>query len=271
MSDWFITNSNALRLSAFIGLFILLALWEHYQPKRALSVSKFQRWGNNIAMVMLNNLTLKLLMPFLAIDTALYAQQQQWGFVALMTDADIITSSLIAMLAIMLLDAAIYFQHRLFHKVPVLWRLHRMHHSDVDIDLTTAIRFHPIEILLSMLIKIAVIIALGVPVIAVVLFEMLLNLTAMFNHSNIRLPIKVDHYLRCLLVTPDMHRVHHSINGRETNHNFGFCLPWWDRLFGSYQAQPKLGHQNMQIGLPYFRDAKEYQIQNMLTQPFRNK
>ena len=226
MSDWFITNSNALRLSAFIGLFILLALWEHYQPKRALSVSKFQRWGNNIAMVMLNNLTLKLLMPFLAIDAALYAQQQQWGFVALMTDADIITSSLIAMLAIMLLDAAIYFQHRLFHKVPVLWRLHRMHHSDVDIDLTTAIRFHPIEILLSMLIKIAVIIALGVPVIAVVLFEMLLNLTAMFNHSNIRLPIKVDHYLRCLLVTPDMHRVHHSINGRETNGDSMIVDPW---------------------------------------------
>ncbi|MFT5808461.1 MAG: sterol desaturase/sphingolipid hydroxylase (fatty acid hydroxylase superfamily), partial [Moritella dasanensis] len=124
---------------------------------------------------------------------------------------------------------------------------------------------------LSMLIKITVIIALGVPLIAVVLFEMLLNLTAMFNHSNIRLPKKVDHYLRYLLVTPDMHRVHHSINGRETNRNFGFCLPWWDRLFGSYQTQPTLGHQKMKIGLPYFRNAKEYQIQNMLTQPFRNK
>ncbi|MGC3833834.1 sterol desaturase family protein [Moritella viscosa] len=144
-----------------------------------------------------------------------------------------------------MLDAAIYFQHRLFHRVPALWRLHRMHHSDLDIDVTTAIRFHPIEIILSMLIKIAVIITLGVPVIAVVLFELLLNLTAMFNHSNIRLPAKIDRYMRNILVTPDMHRVHHSVNGHETNHNFGFCLPWWDHLFDSYQAQPKLGHQQM--------------------------
>ncbi|SQD76745.1 sterol desaturase family protein [Moritella yayanosii] len=277
MNDWFIVNSNALRLSAFIGLFILLAIWEHYQPKRPLTVAKIQRWSNNIAMVMLNNLTLKLLMPFVAIDAALYVQQQQWGFVALMAEtelmleSDLIRSTLIVVLSIMLLDAAIYFQHRIFHKIPVLWRLHRMHHSDLDIDVTTAIRFHPIEIVLSMLIKIAVIIALGVPVIAVVLFEMLLNLTAMFNHSNIRLPSKVDRYIRYILVTPDMHRIHHSTNGRETNHNFGFCLPWWDHLFGSYQAQPALGHQKMQIGLPYFRDAKEYQVQRMLTQPFRDK
>jgi len=271
MNDWFIVNSNALRLGAFIGLFILLAVWEHYQPKRPLTVSKIQRWGNNIAMVMLNNLTLKLLMPFLAIDAALYAQQQQWGLSALIAETDIINNTLILVLSIMLLDAAIYFQHRIFHKVPVLWRLHRMHHSDLDIDLTTAIRFHPIEIVLSMLIKIVVIVAFGIPVIAVVLFEMLLNLTAMFNHSNIRLPSKVDHYLRYLLVTPDMHRVHHSTNGRETNHNFGFCLPWWDRLFGSYQAQPALGHQKMQIGLPYFRATQECQVQRMLTQPFRNK
>lgn len=271
MNDWFIINSNALRLSAFIGLFILLAIWEHYQPKRPLTMAKRQRWGNNIAIVMLNNLTLKLLMPFMAIDAALYAQQQQWGLVALMAESDLMSSTLIVILAIMLLDAAIYFQHRLFHKIPLLWRLHRMHHSDIDIDLTTAIRFHPIEIVLSMLIKIAVIIALGVPVIAVVLFEMLLNLTAMFNHSNIKLPSKVDRYIRYLLVTPDMHRVHHSINGCETNRNFGFCLPWWDRLFASYQAQPKLGHQKMQIGLPYFREAKECQLQRMLTQPFRNQ
>ena len=271
MNDWFIVNSNALRLGAFIGLFILLAVWEYYQPKRPLTASKLQRWGNNIAMVMLNNVTLKLLMPFLAIDAAVYAQQQEWGFVALMTEAESMRSTLLVIFAIILLDAAIYFQHRIFHRIPALWRLHRMHHSDLDIDVTTAIRFHPIEIVFSMLIKIAVIIALGIPVVAVVIFEMLLNLTAMFNHSNIKIPSKVDKYLRYWLVTPDMHRVHHSINARETNHNFGFCLPWWDRLFGSYQAQPQLGHQKMEIGLPYFRATQECQIQRMLTQPFRNK
>lgn len=271
MNDWFIVNGNILRLSAFIGLFILLAVWEHYQPKRPLSVSKFQRWGNNIAIVMLNNLVLKLLMPFLAIDAALFAEQQQWGLTYLINLNGSISTFIIIISAIILLDAAIYFQHRVFHHIPALWRLHRMHHSDLDIDVTTAIRFHPIEIILSMLIKIGVIITLGVPVIAVVLFELLLNLTAMFSHSNISLSPKLDRYLRYALVTPDMHRIHHSIDSHETNQNFGFCLPWWDRLFGSYQAQPKLGHKAMQIGLPYFRQQRECQLHNMLTQPFRGK
>jgi len=271
MSDWFIVNGNALRLSAFIGLFISLALWEYYQPKRSLTVAKAQRWGNNIALVMLNNLILKLLIPFLAIDAALFAEQQQWGLAYVININGSISEFIIIIAAIVLLDAAIYFQHRLFHKIPVLWRLHRMHHSDLDIDVTTAIRFHPIEIILSMLIKVGVVITLGVPVIAVVLFELLLNLTAMFNHSNISLSSRLDRYLRYVLVTPDMHRVHHSVDRHETNHNFGFCLPWWDRLFGSYQAQPKLGHTEMQIGLPYFREVKECQIQRMLTQPFRGR
>jgi len=271
MSDWFIVNGNALRLSAFIGLFISLALWEYYQPKRSLTVAKAQRWGNNIALVMLNNLILKLLIPFLAIDAALFAEQQQWGLAYVININGSISEFIIIVSAIVLLDAAIYFQHRLFHQVPVLWRLHRMHHSDLDIDVTTAIRFHPIEIILSMLIKVGVVITLGVPVIAVVLFELLLNLTAMFNHSNIALSSRLDRYLRYVLVTPDMHRVHHSVDRHETNHNFGFCLPWWDRLFGSYQAQPKLGHTEMQIGLPYFREVKECQIQRMLTQPFRGR
>lgn len=271
MSEWLIANGNTLRASAFIALLILLAMSEHYKPKRPLTVSKRQRWGNNLAIVLINNLVLKLFVPFLAIDAAIFAEQQQWGLSSIMGFAGTISNILTILVSIMLLDAAIYFQHRIFHRIPLLWRLHRMHHSDLDIDVTTAIRFHPIEIVLSMLIKIAVIIALGVPVVAVVLFEMLLNLTAMFNHSNIKLPTKIDHYIRYILVTPDMHRVHHSTNGRETNHNFGFCLPWWDRLFTSYQAQPKLGHQSMQIGLPYFRDTRECKVQHMLTQPFRNK
>ncbi|MDX2320126.1 MAG: sterol desaturase family protein [Moritella sp.] len=271
MSEWFIANSNMLRASAFIGLLILLAIGEYYKPKRPLTASKWQRWGNNLAIVLINNLTLKLFIPVLAIDAAVLAEQQQWGLFSLANLDATINETILILVSIMLLDAAIYFQHKIFHQVPFLWRLHRMHHSDLDIDVTTAIRFHPIEIVLSMLIKIAVIIALGVPAIAVVLFEMLLNLTAMFNHSNIRLPSKLDRYIRTILVTPDMHRIHHSTNSHETNRNFGFCLAWWDRLFGSYQAQPKLGHQNMEIGLPYFRDPKECQVQRMLTQPFRNK
>ena len=271
MSEWFIANSNTLRASAFIGLLILLAISEHYKPKRPLTASKRQRWGNNLAIVFINNLALKLFVPFLAIDAAIFAENQQLGLIPFVKLVVTINDVILIIASIMLLDAAIYFQHKISHHVPMLWRLHRMHHSDLDIDVTTAIRFHPIEIILSMLIKITVIILLGVPIIAVVLFELLLNLTAMFNHSNIRISSKVDRYIRTILVTPDMHRVHHSIKGSETNHNFGFCLPWWDRLFGSYQAQPELGHKKMQIGLPYFRDPKECQVKHMLIQPFRNK
>jgi len=267
MSEWLIINGNTLRASAFIGLLIVLAISEYYKPKRALTTSKWHRWGNNLGIVLINNLVLKIFVPFVAIDAALFIEQQQWGLLSLTS----VNKTIMIIMSIMILDAAIYFQHKVFHHVPILWRLHRMHHSDLDIDVTTAIRFHPIEIILSMFIKVAVIIVLGLPVIAVVLFELLLNLTAMFNHSNIRLPSKVDRFIRTVLVTPDMHRIHHSIDGQETNNNFGFCLPWWDHLFGSYQAQPKLGHQQMQIGLPYFRDPKECQVQNMLTQPFRNK
>jgi sterol desaturase/sphingolipid hydroxylase (fatty acid hydroxylase superfamily) len=211
-------------------------------------------------------------MPFLAIDAALFAQQQHWGLIPSITNLyPSLSATFTITICIILLDAAIYLQHRLFHQIPLLWRLHRMHHSDLDIDVSAAIRFHPIEIILSMWIKIAVVIALGAPVVAVILFELLLNLTAMFSHSNIKLSVKFDRYLRYLFVTPDMHRVHHSINSSETNRNFGFCLPWWDRIFASYQDQPKMGHLNMQIGLPYFRQQQECQIQRMLTQPFRQE
>lgn len=272
MTDWLIINGVLLRLSCFVILFALLGIGEQYRPKRPLTVPKAARWLNNLAIVLLNNTLLKLLMPFLAIDAAIYAQQQHWGLIpALIGLYPDLTAAFTVIICILLLDAAIYLQHRLFHQIPLLWRLHRMHHSDLDIDVSTAIRFHPIEIILSMLIKIAVVITLGAPVAAVIIFELLLNLTAMFSHSNIRLPAKFDHYIRFLLVTPDMHRVHHSSNGSENNHNFGFCLPWWDRIFTSYQDQPQMGHLNMQIGLPYFRQQQECKIQRMLTQPFRQE
>jgi sterol desaturase/sphingolipid hydroxylase (fatty acid hydroxylase superfamily) len=173
-------------------------------------------------------------------------------------------------LAVMALDLAIYLQHVLFHAVPALWRLHRVHHADLEIDVTTGARFHPIEIGLSMGIKLGVIAALGTPAVAVLLFEVLLNATSMFNHSNVRMPTRLDRVLRWIVVTPDMHRVHHSIVARETNSNFGFNLPWWDRLFGTYRNQPAAGHETMTIGIEQFRDPVEQRLDRMLTQPFRH-
>jgi sterol desaturase/sphingolipid hydroxylase (fatty acid hydroxylase superfamily) len=172
------------------------------------------------------------------------------------------------LLAVVVLDMAIYFQHRLFHAVPVLWRLHRMHHADLDLDVTTGARFHPLEILLSMAIKVAVVIALGAPAVAVVLFEILLNASSMFNHANLRLPLAVDGALRWLIVTPDVHRVHHSVIRAETDSNFGFSLSWWDRLFGTWRAQPEKGHDGMTIGLPVFRNPEQLRLDRMLVQPF---
>jgi sterol desaturase/sphingolipid hydroxylase (fatty acid hydroxylase superfamily) len=173
-------------------------------------------------------------------------------------------------LSVVILDLAIYLQHVLFHAVPALWRLHRMHHADLEFDVSTGLRFHPVEILLSTVIKLAVVAALGAPALAVVIFEVLLNATSMFNHSNVRVPLGIDRMLRWLVVTPDMHRVHHSITPRETNSNFGFNLPWWDRLFGTYRAQPQAGHEAMTIGIEQFRDVRELRLDRMLLQPFRD-
>jgi sterol desaturase/sphingolipid hydroxylase (fatty acid hydroxylase superfamily) len=172
-------------------------------------------------------------------------------------------------LAVILLDLIIYLQHVLFHAVPVLWRLHRMHHADLDFDVTTGVRFHPIEILLSMIIKFGAVAALGTPAVAVLIFEVLLNATSMFSHGNVRIPARLERVLRWLMVTPEMHRVHHSIIPQETNSNFGFNLPWWDRLFGTYRAQPLAGHEDMTIGIEQFRDPAELRFHRMLLQPFR--
>jgi len=270
MIEWITSNDTTLRLSAFIILFVLLAVVESVKPKRNLVQPRYYRWLNNLGLVSLNNLVLKLVMPLFAIDAAIYAQQQQIGLFNWLSNASE-DNILIILLAIIILDCLIYWQHRLFHQLPWLWRLHSMHHSDLDLDVSSAIRFHPIEIILSLAIKIAAVYLLGVPVVAIILFELLLNLTAMFSHSNIALPLNLDTLIRNCFVTPDMHRVHHSIKGRETNSNYGFCLSFWDRIFNSYKAQPDAGHLDMVIGLPYFRDANEYQLQNMLTQPFRSK
>lgn len=270
MIEWLTNNATTLRLSAFLALFVLLAIAETSKPKRSLTQPRYFRWLNNLGLVSLNNLLLKLVMPLFAIDAAIYSQQQQLGLLNwLFSSAE--SNLLVILLAIIMLDGIIYWQHRLFHQLPWLWRLHSMHHSDLDLDVSSAIRFHPIEIILSLLIKIAAVYLLGIPVVAIILFELLLNLTAMFSHSNIALPLKADRLIRSLFVTPDMHRVHHSIKSKETNSNYGFCLSIWDRIFNSYKAQPDAGHLEMVIGLPYFRGEHEYKLYNMLTQPFRSK
>jgi len=224
------------------------------------------RWANNLGLVVLNTVLIRLAFPLAGTGIAALAAQEGWGLMN-----NFAVPYWVAVLAsIVALDLAIYFQHVMFHAVPALWRLHRMHHADLDFDVTTGARFHPLEIALSMLIKFAAIVVIGAPATAVMVFEVLLNATAMFNHGNIAIPGSVDRVLRRLLVTPDMHRVHHSVEDDETNSNFGFNLPWWDRLFGTYRDQPRAGHERMVIGIRSARDAKGCsRLPGMLAMPFR--
>ena len=258
-------DEAALRLGVFVVVFTAMALWEAAAPRRTRSHSRFQRWPSNLAIVALNTALLRLLLPVTSVSLALVGESRGWGILGSLSaprHAKIVAS-------LILLDLAIYLQHVMFHAVPALWRVHRMHHADLGFDVTTGARFHPIEIVLSTLIKFGVVVALGTPAISVLVFEVLLNATSMFNHGNVRIPVGLDGYLRWLVVTPDMHRVHHSIVVGETNSNFGFNLPWWDRLFGTYRAQPTAGHQGMTIGIEQFREPRELGLDRMLLQPFR--
>jgi len=257
-----------LRLASFGAIFVVMMLWELRAPKRALSVSKLQRWNANIGLLVLNSIVLRMLFPAAAIGIAYSAGLSGWG---LFNHVDL-PYWLEVTLAVLLLDLAIYLQHLLMHRVPLLWRLHRVHHADLDIDLTTGSRFHTIEIIFSMLVKWCVISLLGPALLAVLIFETLLNGMAVFNHANVRLPARADRWIRKLLVTPDMHRVHHSILMSETNSNYGFNLSVWDRIFGTYVDQPAKGHDAMTIGIPEFRDAHQVErISGMLALPFVNK
>ncbi len=246
------THEASIRLSFFIGTFALMAIWEMLAPKRILTVSKLVRWVNNISLVFLNTLLLRLIFPTAAIGIAAYAADHQWGVLHQIQ----LTLPVAILLSILALDLVIYLQHVLIHAIPLFWRFHRVHHADLDYDVTTGIRFHPVEILFSMVIKFGAIILLGPPLLAVVMFEILLNAMSMFNHGNVRLPKSLDTALRCLVVTPDMHRVHHSVEDNETNSNFGFNLSCWDRLFGTYIAQPRAGHEMMRIGIHHLRNQK---------------
>ena len=256
-----------LRLAIFIGLFAVLAVCEHRWPRRPLTVSKSRRWLVNLLIVVVDTAVARMILPIAPIALAALAQRRGWGLFNLAGLDGILP--LVA--SILLLDMVIYGQHRFFHRTPLLWRLHRMHHTDLDFDVTTALRFHPLEIVLSMLIKLAVVLLLGAPAVAVLLFEVILNATAMFNHGNVGLPPALDRILRWMVVTPDMHRVHHSVRTDETNSNFGFNLPWWDRLFGTYRDQPRDGHTGMTLGLDYFRDQRATRLDGLLLQPFLNE
>jgi len=256
-----------IRLAASGGIFVVMAIWELAVPRRKRAVGRGWLWPNNLGVVAVDTLLVRFLFPTTAVGLALVAEARGLG----LFNAIAFPTWLAVAAGVVILDLVIYLQHVLFHAVPALWRLHRMHHADLDIDVSTGLRFHPIEILLSMAIKLAVIAALGTPAVAVLIFEVLLNATSMFNHSNVRIPAAIDTVLRWLLVTPDMHRVHHSILARETNSNFGFNLPWWDRLFGTYRAQPSAGHEAMTIGIEQFREPRELGLDRMLLQPFRGE
>jgi len=251
------------RLGAFFGVFAAMAVWEMAAPRRVPGIGRRARWPGNLGLVVLDAALLRLIHPATAVGAAVFAEAHGWGVFNAwpVPEAAAIAASVVA------LDLAIYLQHVLFHAVPVLWRLHRVHHADLDFDVTTGVRFHPLEIVLSLGIKIAVVAALGAPAAAVLVFEVLLNATSMFNHGNVRLPAAADRLLRLAVVTPDMHRVHHSIRPEETNSNFGFSLPWWDRLCGTYRAQPAAGHTAMTIGIEQFRDPRELRLDRLLIQP----
>ena len=265
MSDALLAAEPMLRLAAFLGVLALMAMWEVAAPRRRREIPRVIRWTNNLALVVLDTVILRLTFPILAVGLAVLAEERGWGLFNII-DAPGWAAILVSMLV---LDLAIYLQHVMFHAVPGLWRLHRMHHADLEFDTTTGLRFHPIEILISMGIKLAVVAALGPPAIAVLIFEILLNATALFNHANIDLPRPVDRVLRLFVVTPDMHRVHHSVIPAETNSNFGFNFPWWDRLLGTYRAQPRAGHDGMTIGIEQFRTTRDLWLDRMLVQPVR--
>ena len=268
MEAFVASNEAVIRLGFFFGVFALVAIAERVSPRRALKLSRGVRWTGNLALVALNTLVLRLLFPAAAVGVAALAASRGWGLFNVIE-----TPFWLAVAAsVLIMDFVIWLQHVMVHAVPALWRLHRVHHADLDYDLTTGARFHPIEIILSMLIKFAAIVVLGPPVVAVLLFEVILNGMAMFNHGNIRLPLGLDGVLRWLVVTPDMHRVHHSVEDDETNSNFGFNLSWWDRLFGTYRDQPRGGHLGMTIGIRGYRNPRDVSwLPGLLGLPFRGK
>ncbi|HEU0199449.1 MAG TPA: sterol desaturase family protein [Burkholderiaceae bacterium] len=261
-----IESEPLVRIGSFVAVFAGVAVWEALAPRRARAFRRSERWPHNLGLLLLDVVVLRLIAPGAAVAVAVLGEAHGWGLLNTL----LLPPWVAVPAAVMALDLVIYFQHIMFHAVPVLWRLHRTHHSDLDFDVTTGLRFHPLEILLSTGVKCAAVAALGAPTIAVLVFEVLLNATAVFNHANARLPERLDRWLRWFVVTPDMHRVHHSIVHDESSSNFGFNLPYWDRLFGTYRAQPAAGHGAMTIGVDAFRSPEELRLDRLLAQPFRD-
>jgi sterol desaturase/sphingolipid hydroxylase (fatty acid hydroxylase superfamily) len=264
MNMFIIDKEIWIRLGVFCLVFIVMAVWETMRPRRILTEPKGKRWAVNLSITLLNALIIRLIFPLAAVGSALIAEEQKWGLFNQFTIDDRIAG----IIAILVLDFTIYAQHAMFHYIPVFWRLHMVHHTDLDIDVTTGARFHPIEILLSMTIKMSVIVLLGAPAYSVLVFEVLLNGTSMFNHSNIYIPPEIDKVIRLFVVAPDMHRVHHSVIISERNSNFSFNFSWWDRIFRTYKDQPDRGHNEMVIGLANFRDFKQLGLPHILALPF---
>jgi sterol desaturase/sphingolipid hydroxylase (fatty acid hydroxylase superfamily) len=256
-----------LRVGSYVLVFAALAAWEFLAPRRRLLLRRAARWPHNLGILLVDIAAVRLLVPSAAVGIAVLAEARGFGLMSWAA----LPLGLRAIAGFIALDLIIYAQHWLFHHVPLLWRLHRMHHADLDIDVTTGVRFHPLEILISLAIKIAAVALLGIPPVSVLIFEIALNATSMFNHTNVALPRWLEPLARLMVVTPQMHQVHHSIVRAETDSNFGFNLPWWDRLFGTYRAAPAAGEDGVVIGLDMFRDANEERLDRLLTQPFRGK
>jgi sterol desaturase/sphingolipid hydroxylase (fatty acid hydroxylase superfamily) len=263
--ETFLVEREALiRLGTFVTALLLIAAWELRAPLRASAPGRTVRWANNLALAILNMALLRLAFPLAAVYLAILASERGLGLFHLLP-APYLAAVGVSLLAF---DLSVYLVHLAFHHVPLLWRMHRVHHADLDVDVVTALRFHPIQMLLSVVLKFSVILALGVPVLAVVIFETAFHVVLLFSHANVRIPRAVDRLLRWFIVTPDMHRVHHSIRSAETNSNFGFGLPWWDRLFGTYRAEPALGHERMTLGIERFRRQRDLWLDQMLINPF---
>jgi len=260
-------HESTVRLASFLSVFAVVALFEYLAPRRPLTTPKGQRWLVNGSIVVLDTLVVRYVSPLLPYGLAELAAVNGWGVLNLV----VLPFWSKVLIAFMVFDLIIYLQHRAFHRIPILWRLHRIHHTDLDLDVSSGIRFHPIEIIISICIKMAVVVLIGAPPLAVVLFEIILNATSLFNHGNMAIPLPVDRWLRLFLVTPDMHRVHHSVIPRETDSNFCFNFPWWDRLMGTYRAQPVAGHDAMQIGLKEFRSAGQLGLLHLLVLPFKGR
>lgn len=269
MIEGALLSEAMVRLAAFVLIFGTMAAFELWSPRleraEMAGALKARRWFANLSMVLLSSIVLRILFPAAAVGTAIWAEGEGWGLLRWL-DLPILLSGIIAFF---LLDFAVWLEHVASHKIPLLWRIHRMHHADNGFDVTTGLRFHPLEIVLSMVWKAAIVVALGAPVLAVLIFEIVLNGTSMFNHSNVKLPLGLDRLLRTVLVTPDMHRVHHSSIRVETDSNYGFNFPFWDRLFRTYNDQPRLGHHGMEIGLADYRGGETARLFWMLALPFR--